>query len=60
MSAIIGCVGLGCLRKVAEQARGSKPVSRIPPGPRFLLVQCALKVPMVLLWLHLMADCRLK
>jgi hypothetical protein len=31
--AIPGLVVLGCIRKQAEQARGSKPVSNIPPWP---------------------------
>ena len=31
--AIPGLVVLGCIRKQAEQARGGKPVSNIPPWP---------------------------
>jgi hypothetical protein len=31
--AIIGLVVLGSIRKQAEQARGRKPVSNIPPWP---------------------------
>jgi hypothetical protein len=31
--AISGLVVLGSIRKQAEQARGSKPVSSIPPWP---------------------------
>jgi hypothetical protein len=30
---ISGLVALGSIRKQAEQARGSKPVSNIPPWP---------------------------
>ena len=31
--AIPGLVDLGSIRKQAEQARGNKPVSKIPPWP---------------------------
>jgi hypothetical protein len=40
--AIFGLVVLGSIRKQAEQARGSKPVSDIPP---WLLWKCKLNKP---------------
>ena len=36
--AIPGLVVLGSIRKQAEQARGSKPVSNIPPWPLYQLL----------------------
>jgi hypothetical protein len=36
--AISGLVVLGYIREQAEQARGSKPVRTIPPGPLYQLL----------------------
>jgi hypothetical protein len=40
-STIPGLVVLGCVRKQAEQGRGSKPINNIPPWPlhQLLLMQ---------------------
>jgi hypothetical protein len=49
-SAIPGLVVLGSVRKQAEQARGSKPVSSTPPWPLHQLLpsgSCPERVPVL-------------
>jgi hypothetical protein len=48
---ISGLVVLGSIREQAEQARGSKPVSNIPPWPLHqLLLPALLEFQFCILW----------